>query len=241
MKSLLSTFLCLLLAVPAFGQMMHHDNARTVQVTGEGIVNVDPDQVTVQFGIITWADDPETARAQNAEAAARALNALRALDIPEDQIQLQVLRLGPRYEYNDRTNNREMVGYEAMRKAEIVLNDLDKLPDVIVEIIEEGANQLDGIQYGLQDLAQEQARNAALREAARQAEEKAALLARTLGSDLGDLRQIVEQSYSGPRPFAYRDVAMMAEAAVASKAVPDAFAAGQIEVRAEVRVVFDLE
>ena len=212
-----------------------------MRVTGEGIVRVDPDQVTVTFGIITWADDPQAARAQNADAAARAMNALRALDIPDEQLQLKVLRLQPRYEYDEETRNRRRVGYEAIRQVEVILNDLELLPQVIAEIVEEGANELDGIHYGLQDDSREEARNDALREAAVQAREKARLLARVLGADLGMLQEIVEESYSGPRPFAYENVRAMAEAAVADQSVPDAFAAGQVEVRAQVRVVFSLQ
>ena len=238
--SLASGFLCLLLVLPASGQM-HHAPARTVEVTGEGLVRADPDRATVQFGVITWAEDPEVAREETAEAAARALNALRGLGIPDEQIQLQVLRLQPRYEYDEETNSRKRVGYEAVRRVEVILDTLDELPDVIARIVEEGANELNGIQYGLQDASREQVRNEALREAARQAQEKAQLLSETLGAELGPLQHIAEASYSGPQPFEYRDVQRMAEAAVASQAVPDAFAAGQVEVQAQVRVVFELE
>src|SRR6056297_3144445 len=81
---------------------------RTVRVSGEGTVNARPDQATVRFGIVTRADDPEAARAQNAEAAKGALNAVRELGVPESDLRMETLRLAPRREYN-----RETQGFHA--------------------------------------------------------------------------------------------------------------------------------
>ncbi len=228
-----------LLVLPAAAQDTSGAMQRMVSVSGEGTVTVAPDQATARFGIVTEAEEAESARQQNAEAARQAMNAVRDLGVPERKIRLETLRLQPRYEYNDNGRRREQVGFEAVRQVVVELDSLDLLPTLIARVVQEGANQLNGVQYGLQD--RDAVRDEALQEAVRNARAKAQLLTNALDVSLGRVMQISEQSFSFPQPRMMMDaMAVRAESAQAAPE-PEAYAAGEIEVSAAVQVVFALE
>ena len=231
----LSLLLAVVAVVPAAAQ---DDNRSTVSVSGEGRVTTQPDQAVVRFGVATRAETAGEARTQNARAAKTAMNAVRGLDVPEEKMRMERLRLQPRYEYNDEANRRELVGYEATRQVVVELTRLDVLPQLVADVVESGANELDGIDYRLSD--RPQFRNEALQEAARAAREKARLLAATLDAQLGSVRTINEQSFDFVRPQPRLARTEMAKAGDAAQAEPDAYAAGEIEVSAQVQVTFDL-
>ncbi len=223
--------------LPARAQdAMHHAMRRTVTVTGEGVAHAAPDQAVVQFGVVTVADTPEAAREQNAEAASSAMNAVRELGIPEENIQLQTLRLQPQYDYDD--GRRELIGYEAVREVVVTVDDLEQVPVLVAQIVEEGANRIESVRYTLDD--RDAVRDEALREAVLNARAKAALLAETLDAGLGQVLRISEEGYDAPRPVLRMEAMAVAQTSDAAPA-PDAFAPGQIEVRAAVQVVFELE
>ncbi len=228
-------FLAGLTVLPATAQ--DKDRA-VVTVSGEGSVTTQPDQVVVRFGVVTQAETAEQARSQNASSAKNALNAVRALDVPEEKMRMERLRLQPRYEYNDEENRRELVGYEATRQVVVELDRLEVLPQLVADIVESGANRVDNIDYQLSDRTQ--FRNEALREAAEAARDKARLLAQTLDAKLGPVRTINEQSFDFVRPQPEIARVAMAKAGDTGQAEPEAYAAGEIEVSAQVQVAFDL-
>lgn len=235
---LLALLLCGGLAAHPATAQTDGDPARTIRIAGEGTVRVAPDQAVVRFGIVTRAEEPEAVRRQNAEAARRALNAVRELGVPEEKMRLETLRLNARQERDRGADTTRIVGYEATRQVEVTLDSLDHLPRLVARVVQQGANRLDGIRYQLSDRTA--ARNDALRMAAQKAREKARLLAETLGTRLGPVRQIAEQTFSFDGPSPRVQMEMARTMAADAEPAPDAYAAGEIEVSAEVQVVFDL-
>lgn len=212
---------------------------RLITVSGEGIVNAIPDQATVRFGIATRHQNPEEARRQNAETAREAMNAVRALGVEERKLRLETLRLQPVREYNPETRRPEDKGFEAARELVVEIDDLDTLPALIAQIVQKGANRLNGVTYGLKD--REGIRDKALVEAVMRAKQKAALMASTLGVELGEVVKISEQSIAMPFPVMRMesDAMMMAKAEAVPE--PEAYAAGEMKVQATVQVTFMLK
>lgn len=211
---------------------------RTVNVSGEATVSAQPDQATVRFGIVSRAKTAEQARSRNAEAARNAMNAVRELDVPEEKMRMETLRLQPRREYNPQTNEHEEKGYEATRQVVVEVADLEQLPRLVARVVQRGANRLEGINYELSDRTA--TRNEALQKAASNARDKAQLLASSLDAALGPVRQITEENfgYEDPQPRVQMAFAKSADTEAAPE--PDAYAAGEITVTARVQVVFDL-
>jgi uncharacterized protein YggE len=201
-------------------------------------VSAAPDRATVRFGIVSEAETAEAARSQNAQAAKRAMNAVRALDVPDEKMRMESLRLQPRREYNPETREHEEKGYEATRQVVVELSDLEQLPRLVTRVVQQGANRVDGISYGLSDRSA--IRNEALRKAAQSARDKADLLATTLDAELGSVQQIQEQSFGFDQPSPRVEMQFAKSAQADAAPEPDAYAAGEIEVSATVQVTFGL-
>ena len=214
------------------------EGPRTVRVSGEATMTAAPDQATIRFGIVSRAETAEQARTQNATSARNAMNAVRDLDVPEEKMRMETLRLQPRREYNPQTKEYEEKGYEATRQVVVELADLEQLPRLVARVVQRGANRLEGIEYELSDRTA--LRNEALRNAATNAKDKAQLLTESLDATLGPVRQITEEDfgYEEPQPRVQMAFAKSADTEAAPE--PDAYAAGEITVRARVQVVFDL-
>jgi hypothetical protein len=194
---------------------------------------------TVRFGVVTMADDPETARRRNAEAAREALNSVRELGVEERFIRLEGLSLQQAREYDPEQRRWIEKGFEAVREVAVEVYDLEKLPVLVTRIVQEGANRLSGVAYDVRD--RDAVRNRALREAVLNAREKARLLASTMDADLGPVQRIEEQNFDFPRPLVRMQQAETAMAARDAAPEPDAYAAGEIRVEARVQVLFALE
>ncbi len=242
MRFFLSLLFALILALPVTAQspdlpVSRSLDVRTVTVSGVGTVEAEPDEATIQFAVVTRAETAEEARRQNAEAAEQAMNAVRALGIADRKIQLLTLRLDEDWEY--RNNERIRKGYIARRDVKVTIEDLDLVPRLVAEVVEQGANELGGIQYGLQN--RESVEDEALREALARARQKAEIMAAALDASLGRVRQVVEGGVHIPQPppvmYARAEMAMdMGQSDHAG-----AYAAGEITVRATVSVTFELD
>lgn len=214
------------------------DARRTVSVSGEGTVRAMPDQAVVRFGIVTQAEEAEAARSQNATEARNAMNAVRELGIPEEDMRMETLRLQPQREYNRKKQTYEEKGFEATRQVVVELDTLDVLPQLIARVVQQGANRLEGVDYQLSN--EDEVRNEALRSAAQAARQKAQLLTESLDTSLGDVHQISEQSFNYRTESQPRMMKMSEAAQADAEAEPEAYAAGEIEVSAQVQVVFEL-
>ena len=231
---------CTPLAIAQESSGSHMDIKRTITVSGEGHVQAVPDKATVRFGIVSRADDPEEARRMNAETSRDAMRAVKALDIEDRKIRLETLRLQPFHTYNNQTRRNEEAGYEATRQLVVEIVDLDQLPSVISNLVEEGANRLQGITYGLQDRSA--FRNEALTAAVKEARQKAELMATTLGAELGMVLHINEQGFAMPTPMVpMGGQPRLAMAKMEGDAELEAYAAGEMDVKATVQVVFALK
>lgn len=225
----------LLLAGPA--QAQDSEERRTVEVSGEATVRVEPDMAVVRFGVVSHDEDPEEARRLNAEASREAMNAVRELGVEERKIRMETLRLQPRRVYDPEEQRHREEGFEAVRITIVELDDLELLPTLIAEVVQRGANRLEEVRYDISDRSAP--RNEALGEALTSARDKARLMAGTLDVELGRVVRIAEQQLDFPRRTLQLDAAM--ETADFAEPEPDAYAPGEIEVEATVHVVFELE
>jgi uncharacterized protein len=235
--ALISVLLIILLLFPSKAQM--NESKSTVSVSGEGIVKVEPDMVIVRFGVVTRDNDPVKARQLNEDASAKALEAVRNLGVAERKMKVTVLQLNEIREY-DRERRRQIpAGFEAIRQVVVELDELDKLAQLIAGVTQQGANRLFGISYDISNRSG--VRNEALKKAAADAREKATVLSSELNVTLGKVLAVNEQSFHFPGPIPVR--AMMADQreAAMDMGTPEAYAAGEIEVRAQVQVEFLIE
>ncbi len=165
----------------------------TVEVSGMGTVDVVPDTATLSFGVTTEAKTAAAALAENSDAAAKVIAALKKAGIAAKDIQTQFVSLSPRY--TDRGD--DIVGFTVSNSVSAVVRDLQRAGAVIDAGVAAGANQVSGPSLSPSD---ESARyREALKAAVVDARAKAEALGQAGHFSIGSIVSVAEQS-STPVP-----------------------------------------
>ena len=201
-----------------------------IRVTGRATVSVQPEQASVDVGVVTEAPEARDAARMNAEKLDIVLKAIRNALGSGAKSETVSYSLNPVYRYPER-NEPVLTGYSATNVVRIRELALDTVGEVIDLATSSGANSVSNIAFGLRDEAAAKAR--ALREAAIDARAKANALADALGLQVLGVLSVSEGEPDIVRPMPmYR-----AEMAMAQAAPPTPVEAGAIEVRASVTLV----
>lgn len=209
----------------------------TIAVSGMAEQEVAPDMAYIDVGINVRADDAETARSQEAQIASQIRRALLGLAITDNDLQNTSYYLYQEYKV-DRSGVRTADKYVLDSSIKVTVKDLDKLSQVIDNVVEAGATNISNITYALstQNIIQRQL----LATAVENARDKAAVVANAGSRTLGNMLSADINSFDGGTIVAYganklRSTTNLAEDGVATKLSP-----GKIKLNARVQVVFSL-
>lgn len=209
----------------------------TIAVSGMAEQEVAPDMAYIDVGINVRADDAETARTQEAQIASQIRRALLGLAITDNDLQNTSYYLYQEYKV-DRNGVRTADKYVLDSSIKVTVKDLDKLSQVIDNVVEAGATNISNITYALstQNIIQHQL----LATAVENARDKAAVVANAGSRTLGNMLSADINSFDGATIVAYganklRSTTNLAEDGVATKLSP-----GKIKLNARVQVVFSL-
>jgi uncharacterized protein YggE len=203
----------------------------SVVVSGEGVVMAVPDQAWVRIGSESRSKVSKEAQARNAEAMTAVQQKMTALGIPKDAMRTLAIDLQMEYDYaNGRQTPR---GYVARNTIEVRVDDFVKLGDVLDAAVGSGATNLHGLRFDVKrrNALEREALQLAVANAMGRAEALAAGAKRTIDRII----RIEESSVSrgGEMPV----MAMRMKAEDASTPV----AAGELEIRAQVRVTASIK
>lgn len=209
----------------------------TIAVSGMAEQEVAPDMAYIDVGINVRADDAETARTQEAQIASQIRRALLGLAITDNDLQNTSYYLYQEYKV-DRNGVHTADKYVLDSSIKVTVKDLDKLSQVIDNVVEAGATNISNITYALstQNIIQRQL----LATAVENALDKAAVVANAGSRTLGNMLSADINSFDGGTIVAYganklRSTTNLAEDGVATKLSP-----GKIKLNARVQVVFSL-
>lgn len=209
----------------------------TIAVSGMAEQEVAPDMAYIDVGINVRSDDAETARTQEAQIASQIRRALLGLAITDNDLQNTSYYLYQEYKV-DRNGVRTADKYVLDSSIKVTVKDLDKLSQVIDNVVEAGATNISNITYALstQNIIQRQL----LATAVENARDKAAVVANAGSRTLGNMLSADINSFDGGTIVAYganklRSTTNLAEDGVATKLSP-----GKIKLNARVQVVFSL-
>lgn len=209
----------------------------TIAVSGMAEQEVAPDMAYIDVGINVRADDAETGRTQEAQIASQIRRALLGLAITDNDLQNTSYYLYQEYKV-DRNGVRTADKYVLDSSIKVTVKDLDKLSQVIDNVVEAGATNISNITYALstQNIIQRQL----LATAVENARDKAAVVASAGSRTLGNMLSADINSFDGGTIVAYganklRSTTNIAEDGVATKLSP-----GKIKLNARVQVVFSL-
>lgn len=217
----------------------------TINVSGEALINVVPDEVILTFGVETTDPSLGTAKQTN-DQRVQALLALAAkYDIKPEHVKTDYIGLRPNYEdYSYRTR---IVSYTVYKSIVFTLKDISKFEALYTDALEVGANYVHGVNFRTTELRKyrDQARDLA----SRAAREKAVAMAGALDQQVGQPTNIYEEqnySYSAYGSWWGGGNAMsqnVVQSAPGAGEISEegGFAPGQIQVSARVRVTFALK
>ena len=226
-----STLLVGFLSLAAAASAQTQEAKPQIRVTGRATVSVQPEQASVDVGVLTQATEAKDAARLNAEKLDAVLKALRGALGPGAKFETVSYSLNPVYRYPEPRSEPILTGYSASNVVRVEELALDKVGEVIDLATTSGANSVSNIVFGLRDEAATKAR--ALREAAIDAKAKADALADALGVQVLGILSVSEgePDVIRPQPM-YR-----AELAMAQADAPTPVEAGTIDVRASVTLV----
>lgn len=205
--------------------------ATTLNLAAFGETQVAPDIATISLGVTTQGRTAAQALSDNATRMTQVMAALRAAGIAAKDIRTSGLNLNAQYAY-DQGQAPRLTGYQAVNQVTITVRDLARLGAAVDATVGAGANQVNGISFGLADATA--AENAARESAVRALQAKADLYARATGYRVSRLVSLSESGGEGPRAPA----PMMAMARM--QKADTAVSPGELTVRVDISGLYEL-
>ena len=218
------------LALGMTGAVCAQDGPPAIEIGGEGMTTAAPDMATLRTGVVGEGEDAAAAIEALNAGLDPVLDALEAAGVAAADIQTGTLQLNPVYadrgsEPRDPGQPPQIVGYRAESLLSVRARDLEGLGGLIDQMVDAGANRLDGIGFRLAE--PQAAEDAALAAAVADAMRRASVIADAAGQSLGPILEIVEAGGGGGQPMMMR---------MAAEADAVAIAPGELEIRQSVRL-----
>ncbi|MEN0061039.1 MAG: SIMPL domain-containing protein [Myxococcota bacterium] len=198
-----------------------------IAVLGTSICRVPPDHAIIRCTVERTDHAPGAAFEQARVAAASVRGAFERLGVAE--VKTSRISLSQDRRWDPDQKQQIDVGYTARLSFQAAVQDLDTLETVLVDIIEAGANRLDGVAFETSMLGELRAQ--ARRQAVENGRSKAEHYARAAGVALGRLLHLEDTDPKGLR----------GREEVTRGGASDAVDPGWIEVGASVHLTFKLE
>ena len=205
------------------------DHTGTLDINGEGSIDVHPDVAIVHLAVVTQGKTAEEAASKNAQKMNEVIERLTRLEISRDDMKTSGLTIEPIRQTEPGTNVTTIIGYQVQNSltAKAPVHLASKVFDLGVAA---GANESSGISFELRD--ERQYRNQALKLAIQGARAEAEAVCNAMGLALRGPRSIQVIQGGGPvRAESFRKVA----------SAPTPVLPGKLTVTAEVRVLFDYQ
>jgi uncharacterized protein YggE len=232
----------LLLAALLFAPSTYADPApaspqpRTLSVTGQGRIEVQPDTAVITFGVTQLRPSPMEAYTAMSEDLAKISGTVTSMGIKKEQIKTTAFNLQAEYNWTQE-KGQVLTGYRATTSLQVETRELDQVAALIQAAMQSGANQLNGINFTVKDtdkLAQQ-----ALDLAVDDAKAKADRVASRLGAKVVRVKSVSIQDSGMPiyRPMMDGAGSMAAEAKVA----PAPVFSGTNTFQVSVTVTFEIQ
>jgi len=233
----------------------------TITVSGSATEHVVPDKVLLTASVQTRNKSLDEAVSENEAKIKTVVEFLKSSGVQDKHIRTEVINIKPIYPDRDQkygfkqqmqsalvpnaparnaapANEEDPfaklkpIGYEVRRQFGITITDLDSFEKIYRGLIKAGINDIGGINFESSDLRKH--KDAARLAAITAAKEKARALSEAMGAKLAFVHKITEQNYTPARSNFYNSIRAADESAASS------MAAGMMQIKASVQVVFIL-
>lgn len=218
-------------AAPAADTMFR---ATTLNLSAYGETKIAPDMATITLGVMTEGKTAGEAMQANATRMAAVMATLKKAGIADKDVQTSNLNLNPQYKYQE-NQPPLLIGYQVSNNVTVTVNDLKKLGPAVDATVTAGANQVNGISFGLKEPTA--AENAAREAAVKALAAKADLYAKATGHRISRLVSLSEGGGYTPSPPPM-PVAMYARAEM--KDAGTSVSGGELNVRIDISGLYEL-
>ena len=206
--------------------------ANTINVSGSSELTFDPNQAEVWAGISIVKPTAEEAQNEANKVINKIIDGLRYKGIQDKDIATEQLSL---YEETRWENNQlKSIGWRATQTLKIRTTDLSKVGLIVDVCVNNGANQIPNINFGLTEEKEQEYKKQALAEAAKNAKAKAETIAESLGVKLGKVKTVSESNYYYT-PYTYAMARAEGKDAVAEAAT---VLPGDVTVTGQVSIIY---
>jgi uncharacterized protein YggE len=206
--------------------------ATTLNLAADGEIKAQPDMATISLGVMTQARTAAEAMQANAVRMTGVMASLKKAGIAAKDIQTSGLSLNAQYVYEQNQPPR-LTGYQASNQVTVIVHELAKLGVAVDATVAAGANQVNGVSFGLNDPTA--AENAAREDAVKALQAKADLYAKATGYRVGRLVSLSEGGGYTPGP----PMPMMAFASK-REAMDTPVSPGELNVRINITGLYEL-
>lgn len=200
-----------------------------VSVTGEGVVSVVPDGVTITVKVENDGNSATEVKTLNDQGIDAAIKFLKKMKLDAKDYKTEFIQLSKNYDYNTKEYK-----FTASQTLVIQLKDLAKYEELMQGLLSNGVNRIDGVTFTSTKI--ETIKAEARKKAVENAKIKATEYASVLGQQIGKAIQITESS-NGYTPVPMYKSAM----AMSNDAEMQTLAVGAMEVSAKITIVFELK
>ncbi len=205
-----------------------------VLVTGDSIVQAQPDTAVLSIAVVTQAKRALDAQQENATKSEAAIRALKAAAGAGAEIKTSGYSLQPMRVY--RQGQPPLItGYEARNSVTVILSDLTKVGPVIDAAATSGANDVGSVSFTLRK--DRPARDQALGDATREAVSKAQVIAQALNGRIVRIVEVQEEGTVRPRPVMEEMMQMRTADAVSNTPIE----IGTLDIRSRVQLIAEIE
>lgn len=187
-----------LLLAPTVARADDKDERRAITVSASAQVAAEPDQARITSGVTTEAATAAQALKRNSEVMKEVIAGLKERGVEPKDIQTTSFQVSPRYTRPQRGETAAIDGYRVTNQVEILARDLDRLGEILDQLVTLGANEMGGLSFEVSKA--ETLRDEARKEAVANARRRAGLYAAAAGVELGEVLGIQEGGGVGPRP-----------------------------------------
>lgn len=208
-----------------------------ISISGEGKIKVIPDIAVIHLGVQNSGKDPKEVKTQNDNTIEKVIQYIKKLNIPSKDYQTTQMSLYKNYDYEKKKHT-----YTAEQTVSITLNDITKYNAFMMDIMETGINQINGVVFksSKMEFHEAEARKNAVLNAKKKADDYVSVLP---GQKVGKALFISEDvftHYSEPRMYAMNKSETVADVAL-PETPRETLALGELNITSTVKVVFVLE
>lgn len=202
-----------------------------LNVFGSALLRVAPDVAAIHFSVATTDEKPAAAFEQTRATAGDVREFLVGAEV--DDVQASRITLAEEWDYSGGRRRRR--GYTSRISFHVILDDLDRIEDVVCGSVDAGVNEIGSVEFQTRQL--QQVRVKARQQAVAAARQKAEVYARAAGVSVGRILHIEDVN---PDQLRGRESHVTREPEIDDEGPVTAFDPGAITVGAAVILCFSL-